>query len=147
MKKILIFCMLIFLVVLGFPVPEVYAGEVQVSLSWDAPITNVDGTPLTDLAGYNIYYGIESKNYSSTIDVKNVTTYKVAVDTAGTYYFAVTAYDITGNESDYSNEISKTINSDYIDVPSSTELNTMGNIEVIIKKADGTEVTIIVHND
>jgi hypothetical protein len=29
----------------------------QATLSWDPPTTNVDGTPLTDLAGYKVYYG------------------------------------------------------------------------------------------
>jgi hypothetical protein len=32
------------------------------TLTWDAPTTNADGTPLTDLAGYRIYYGTTSGN-------------------------------------------------------------------------------------
>ncbi len=32
-----------------------FAGTI--TLAWDAPTTNTDGTPLTDLAGYKIYYG------------------------------------------------------------------------------------------
>jgi len=31
-------------------------------LSWNAPSTNEDGTPLTDLAGYKIYYGTATGN-------------------------------------------------------------------------------------
>jgi hypothetical protein len=80
-----------------------------VTLTWAAPTTNADGTPLTDLAGYKIYYGTISGNYTEVIDVGNVITYKVEGRQPGTYYFAVTAYDTSGNESDYSNEVSKII--------------------------------------
>lgn len=76
------------------------------TLSWDAPTTNKDGTPLEDLAGYNVYYGIESNKYKVSYDVKNVTTYTVDNLTDWrTYCFVVTAYDTSGNESEYSNEI------------------------------------------
>jgi hypothetical protein len=79
----------------------------SVTLSWDAPTTNTDGTPLTDIAGYKVYYGTEYGNYTQNIDVGNVTTYKVANLTEGlTYYFAVTAYDTSANESTYSNDVS-----------------------------------------
>jgi fibronectin type 3 domain-containing protein len=80
------------------------------TLSWDPPTTNADGTPLTDLAGYRIYYGTSSGSYPHNIDVGDTTTYMVDDLTEGlTYYFAVTAYDTSMNESDYSNEVSKTI--------------------------------------
>lgn len=78
------------------------------TLSWDAPTTNTDGTPLTDLAGYKIHYGTSSGNYTKMIDVGNVTTYVVSNLVPGTYYFTVTTYDTAGFESSYSNEISKT---------------------------------------
>jgi hypothetical protein len=79
------------------------------TLAWDAPVTNTDGTPLTDLAGYKIYFGASSGNYTSVIDVGNVTKYTVTNLSSGTYYFAVVSYDIAGIESDYSNEAGKTI--------------------------------------
>ena len=79
------------------------------TLTWDAPTTNADGTPLTDLAGYKIYYGTSSGVYSVIIDVGNVTTFKVDGLSSGTYYFAVTAYDNSRNEGGYSNEVSKEI--------------------------------------
>jgi hypothetical protein len=77
------------------------------TLSWTATTTNIDGSPLEDLEGYIVYYGTESKNYKVSYDVKNVTTYKIddLIDWK-TYYFAVTAYDTSGNESPYSEEIS-----------------------------------------
>jgi Fibronectin type III domain len=92
---------LIFVVVVSYS--PAFAGSA--SLSWDPPITNEDGTPLTDLSGYKIYYGTTSAFYTQNIDAGNVVTFTVTYLTAGlTYYFAVTAYDSSLNESDYSNE-------------------------------------------
>ena len=77
------------------------------TLSWTAPTTNEDGTPLTDLGGYRLYYGIAPGIYSVTLDVGNVTTSIVELPPDVRYYFAVTAYDTGGNESAFSNEVSK----------------------------------------
>jgi hypothetical protein len=86
--------------------PVLFAGGI--TLYWYPPVTNVDGTPLKDLSGFNIYYGNTSGNYIKEINVGNKTTYPLSNLTAGnTYYVVVTAYDISGNESGYSNEISK----------------------------------------
>ena len=85
------------------------AYSAQETLTWGAPTTNTDGTPLTDLAGYKIYYGTASRSYSQIIDVGNVTTSTISsLNNGATYYFAVTAYDALGIESGYSNEVSKT---------------------------------------
>lgn len=84
----------------------------SVTLSWDPPTTNVDGTPLTDLSGYKIYYGTSSGNYSQSSDAGNSTSYQVNNLSGGaTYYFVVTAYNSTGIESSFSNEVSTTIQS------------------------------------
>src|SRR3989338_5402020 len=83
-----------------------FAGEA--TLSWDPPTTNVDGSPLTDLGGYKIYYGIASGSYTTSIDVGNTVSYTVTnLIAETTYYFAATAYDTLYNESGYSNEVSK----------------------------------------
>lgn len=80
------------------------------TLSWKAPTTNADGTPLTDLAGYKLYYGTTSGNFTHSLSVGNVTTYTVSNLTDGlTYYFVTTAVDTSGNESIYSAEESKVI--------------------------------------
>lgn len=72
----------------------------SVSLVWDA-----NSEP--DLAGYRLYYGTSSRSYNITNDVRNVTTTTVSNLVAGvTYYFAVTAYNTSDMESDYSNEVS-----------------------------------------
>jgi hypothetical protein len=78
------------------------------TLAWIAPTTYTDGTTLTSLWGYKIYYGTSPGNYTISVNVGNVTTYTVTNLSTGTYYFAVTAYDISGIESSYSNQVSKT---------------------------------------
>jgi len=79
------------------------------TLTWAAPSTNVDGTPLTNLAGYKVYYGSTPGVYTS-IDVGYSSTYQVVDLTKGQmYYFAVTAYDTNGNESDLSTIVTKII--------------------------------------
>ena len=79
-------------------------------LTWDAPTTNTDGTPLEDLSGYKVYYGPSSGVYTSNIDAGNFLSYNVVdLQDGMTYYFAATAYDTSANESDYSNEVSKII--------------------------------------
>lgn len=75
------------------------SADESVGLAWDA---NTE----TSLAGYKIHFGLESRNYSKTYDVGNVTEYTVTGLSFNTvYYFAATAYDTAGNESDYSNEV------------------------------------------
>lgn len=84
-------------------------GSNTLMLSWTAPTTNEDGTPLEDLAGYRLYYGTQSGQYSQVVTVGSFTTAEISDLPAGTYYVTVTAYDIYGNESDFSNEINHTI--------------------------------------
>ncbi len=80
-----------------------------VTLAWDAPTTNSDGSALTDLSGYKIYYGTSSGNYTETVDIGNTTGASISALAAGNWCFAVTAYDTSGNESDYSNEVCTTV--------------------------------------
>jgi hypothetical protein len=70
------------------------------TLAWD-PNTEAD------LTGYKIYYGTRSGGYDFAIDVGNVTRYTVTgLEPETRYYFALTAYDTSGNESDFSGEVS-----------------------------------------
>ncbi|MDR3579650.1 MAG: fibronectin type III domain-containing protein [Oryzomonas sp.] len=79
------------------------------SLSWAAPTTYTDGTPITNLGGYRVYTGTTSGSYSQNIDVGNVTSYTVSgLNNAATYYFAVTAYDASGDVSGFSSQASYT---------------------------------------
>src|SRR2546425_2605578 len=80
----------------------------QVQLTWDAPL-QADGTPIPNLAGYKLYYGSQSGQYPTMVPVGLTTTYTVTnVSVGQTSYFAVKAYDSTGTESAFSNEVSVT---------------------------------------
>ncbi len=75
----------------------------SIKLSWVAPKTNSDGSKLTDLGGYIVYYGeTTSTNYTYAIDVGNSTFIEINDLSSGTWCFSVSSYDIDGNESDYS---------------------------------------------
>jgi len=84
----------------------------SVTLSWNAPTQNADGTPLLDLAGYKIYYGRNSGIYDHEIQIDGAgtTTYVVGNLTPDTYYFAATSVNSAGVESDYSGEAVRTVN-------------------------------------
>ena len=79
---------------------QVRAGDV--TLQWD-PNTE------TDMAGYKVYYGTASRSYSAPISLGLQSSYTIAGLTAGTYYFAVTAFNRDGLESAFSNEVSTTV--------------------------------------
>jgi len=82
------------------------------TLSWEPPTQRTDGTPLTDLAGYRIAYGNTPDRLGQEVTLNNpgVTSYVVENLSQGTWYFAMTAFDASGAESDYSSVGSKTIN-------------------------------------
>lgn len=81
------------------------------TLSWSPPTTRSDGTALTNLAGYRIYYGNAPGQYGTTLTLNNagLSSYVVEGLSPGTYYFAVTAFDATGVESNFSAPASKSI--------------------------------------
>jgi hypothetical protein len=81
------------------------------TLSWAAPDQNTDGSALTNLAGYRIYYGTSADALDQVIDIPSVgiTTYVLDDLTAGTYYFSIRAYNAVGAESALSNVVSDTI--------------------------------------
>jgi hypothetical protein len=82
-----------------------------ITVSWTAPVRNADGTPLTDLAGYRIYWGTSKGDYpnSVTIDNPGITTYVVDQLLPATYYFVIRAINKDGVESSDSKVGSKTI--------------------------------------
>ena len=81
------------------------------TLSWTPPTQNTDGSPLTDLASYKIYYGNESGNYHTSIQINNngMTVYVVKHLPSNTYYFVMTAINSSGEESDFSGEARKQV--------------------------------------
>jgi regulation of enolase protein 1 (concanavalin A-like superfamily) len=65
-----------------------------------------DKNPETNIAGYKLSYGTASRTYTTTVDVGNVTTFALTVVGGQTYFFAVQAYDTSGQLSPYSTEVS-----------------------------------------
>jgi hypothetical protein len=63
-----------------------------------------------DLSGYRLYYGTSSRDYDHVLNVGNTASVTVEGFLEGeTYYFGLTAYDYSGNESGYSAEVSVSI--------------------------------------
>ena len=95
-----------------FSIDVIEVGDRSATLSWTPPTLNVDGTAVTDLAGYRLYYGTSSGNYTNEIEIDNpsITTYVVENLSPGTYYFVVTAFNSVDEESGYSNEAVRDLN-------------------------------------
>lgn len=78
----------------------------SVTLAWDP-------NPEPDVAGYLVYYGNASRNYPYHTNVGNVTTATVyGLQEGLTYFFAITATNTSGLESDFSNEVTNAVPQD-----------------------------------
>ena len=95
----------------GSGVSVVPKGDGTALVSWTPPTENTDNTTLTDLAGFKIYYGTFPGEYDQTITINNpgVTSYLVEDLGAADWFFAMTAFNSSEIESDYSAEVFKTI--------------------------------------
>ncbi len=84
----------------------------SIMLTWTPPTEYDDGSPLTDLAAYKIYYGQFEGNYPSQISIENpgLTSHLVENLPADTYYFVATSINSSGYESEFSNVVVKTLN-------------------------------------
>jgi hypothetical protein len=79
---------------------EAFSATSSVTLAWNRSTS-------TNVTGYRVYYGASSRNYTNSAVAGNVTTNTVPGLASGvTYFFAVTAYNASGLESTFSNEIS-----------------------------------------
>ena len=81
-------------------------------LRWTAPTTRVNGTPLAanEISGYRIYHSDETGSIETTYDVSaNQLNYDLADLVGGRHYFAISAIDTKGLESELSNVSSKDI--------------------------------------
>ena len=89
------------------------ATAAEVTVHWTFASNNLDGTPLTDLAGAKVYHGMASSNYTHAVVVpggepgSNGTCTVTGLVAGVTYYLNGTAYNVPGLESDFCNEVAK----------------------------------------
>jgi hypothetical protein len=58
------------------------------------------------VTGYHVYYGTTSRKYAKSVVAGNAMNITISgLTNSITYYFAVTAYDASGGESDFANEV------------------------------------------
>jgi len=83
----------------------------KATLSWLPPTRNADGSPMTDLAGFYIYYGTSPQAMTHAIQVRDprLTDYTIMNLSPGKYYFSVGAYTASGAQSGLSPPVSKFI--------------------------------------
>jgi hypothetical protein len=87
---------------LVFLAPGLANAASSVTLAWNTSSS-------TNVTGYNLHYGTASQSYNKTIDVGNATNTTISGLIDGTtYFFAATAYNAAGTESDFSNEATYT---------------------------------------
>jgi hypothetical protein len=95
----------------AFAIEVVATASASARLSWTAPTENADGTALTDLAGFKVYWGsaVDELSFSAPIDNPSVSMFLIENLTAAQWFFAVTAIDSAGNESALSAVVSAQI--------------------------------------
>lgn len=94
-----------------FSIDVIQFGSGQATVFWTPPTSNDDGSVLTDLAAYRVYYGTEANIYPNDIYVANpgIASYVVENLCPNTYFFVLTAINSKGIESDFSNIASKIV--------------------------------------
>lgn len=85
-----------------FAVVAVVTSQASVALAWDPPFSVTNDV----IVGYNLYYGPASRTYTNVVSTLNTTATVSNLWTGVTTYFAATAKDFVGLESDYSAEVS-----------------------------------------
>jgi hypothetical protein len=73
----------------------------SVTVSWSPPTTNADGSPLTNLAGYRIYYGRTAEELEAVAVINNPGVTRRVIDdlSPATWFFAMTSVNDSGLES------------------------------------------------
>jgi hypothetical protein len=95
----------------AFTIQVVGTATGSATLMWTPPTQNTDGSPLTNLVGYKIYWGTSQSDLTNSVTLNNagLSSYVVEQLTPATWYFAVTAINSTGIESTFSNGASKRV--------------------------------------
>ena len=94
-----------------FTIEVTQVATASTTLTWTAPTLNEDGTTLTDLDGFIIYYGTSSRTYTNEIRIENESVNMLVVEnlSPGTYFFAAKAFNLSGVESGFSGELVRTL--------------------------------------
>jgi hypothetical protein len=94
-----------------FSITVVATATGAATLTWNPPTHNTDGTALTNLAGYRVYWGTSQNSLTNSVMVSSpgLASYVVEQLTPATWYFALTAISSTGVESAMSNVASKQV--------------------------------------
>ena len=82
------------------------------TVGWNTVTTDTGGGALTGLSGYRIYYGTNPSVMSLAVDVADATATSYTIrsfPSLGVWYFDVTAYDPSNNESAHSAQVNKDI--------------------------------------
>jgi hypothetical protein len=92
-------------------VTDLGTGTGTATLSWTPPTENSDGSALTNLAGYQVWYGQSQGNLNKSVTLNNasLSTYVVENLGSGTWYFALVAVNSQGTTSVFSSVATKTI--------------------------------------
>ena len=79
-------------------------------MTWTPPSLNTDGSALSDVVAYRIYYGTSTSNLDSSVLVSGGTSTSTTIGglNAATYYFAIVALNSTGVGSIPSSVVSRT---------------------------------------
>ncbi|HTL54333.1 MAG TPA: fibronectin type III domain-containing protein [Candidatus Limnocylindrales bacterium] len=103
-RSISVFLVNVIFIAVSVPIYAAVPGASQsATLAWTP-------SQASTIAGYRLYYGGASQTYTNTVEVGNTTSVTVSnLAVGGTYFFAVTAYDLIGLESEFSQEISYTV--------------------------------------
>ncbi len=123
MKKLIVF---VCLVMISTSLLGQETGNIKIT--WDA---NTE----SDLAGYKVYLGDTiSGSYSIQVDIGNKINHEWLNNALGkTYFMVVTAYDLSGNESGFSNEVTHTFDSPDTTPPGAPKGNTIVEVTINIK--------------
>lgn len=83
----------------------------SVTIAWAAPAFNADGTALTDVSGYRVYYGTSPSALTQSVFVAGSDASSAVISglASGTYFFAVATVNAAGIASDLSNPASRAV--------------------------------------
>lgn len=103
----------------------------NVTVSWNANIE-------ADLAGYELHYGRESGSYTFKIIMDKRTAYPLVLEQGINYFFALKAFDLSGNVSGFGEELNYTVA-----IISEGDIEAPATPSTTINIAPGTEEIII----